>query len=114
MYDAQVWKTHGFEIVLHNSKLGYSDGTSGQADVPSTLRPAGFGGSTLNFRVENIRPVTEDIQGICGQVLGEQTVPRAEMWVATVLLSRIHPNAVGRFGIDAAYVVDGSAKKAQA
>ena len=38
-------------------------------------------------------------------------MPRAEAWAAAVLLSRIHPNAVARIGIDAAYVVDGVWKR---
>ena len=48
-----------------------------------------------------------------GEAPGEQTVPRAEAWAATILLSRIHPNAVARIGIDAAYVVDGIAKRSK-
>ena len=113
VYEAQIWKTANFDTVLHQSKMGFSDGTSGQDDVPAMLRPAGFGAATFNFRVVDNMPVIENIQGICGQVPGEQTVPRAEVWAAVVLISRIHPNAVGRIGIDAAYVVDGVAKRAR-
>ena len=53
------------------------------------------------------------MEGLGGEVPGEQTVPRAECWAATILLSRIHPNAVARIGIDAAYVVDGISKRSK-
>ena len=50
---------------------------------------------------------------IAGEVPGEQTVPRSEAWAATILLSRVHLNSVARIGIDAAYVVDGVAKRSR-
>ena len=46
-----------------------------------------------------------------GEVPGAQTVPRAEAWAATALLSKVHANAVARLGIDASYVVDGVSKR---
>jgi hypothetical protein len=56
-------------------------------------------------------PEVTDIQCIGGEVLGEQIVPRAEAWAATVLRMRIHHNSVARIGIDIAYVVDGISKR---
>ena len=55
--------------------------------------------------------MSEDIERLGGEVPGEQTVPRAEAWAATLLLSRVHPHAVARLGIDEAYVVDGFSKR---
>jgi len=46
-----------------------------------------------------------------GEVPGEQTVPRAEAWAATVLLLRTHYNAVARYAIDASYVTNGISKR---
>ena len=99
--------------MLHASKISYSDGTSGEGDVPLAVRPAGFGAATFKFAVVERNSVVTDIQGICGEVPGEQTVSRAECWAATVLLSCIHYNAVCRIGIDAAYVVNGIANRAR-
>ena len=90
IYEAQLRKTERFDQVLHASKISYSDGTRGEGDVPLAVRPAGFGAATLNFTVVEGKPVVTDIQGICGEVRGEQTVPRAECWAAPVLLSCIH------------------------
>ena len=79
--------------------------------MPAAIRPVGFGAATFNYRIENGRPVITDIEGLGGEVPGDQTVPRAEAWAATIVLSRTHPNAVARIGIDASYVVDGIAKR---
>ena len=79
--------------------------------MPSDIRPVGFGAATFNYKCVNGKPIITDIEGLGGEVPGEQTVPRAEAWAATIVLSRTHPNAVLRIGIDAAYVVDGIAKR---
>ena len=39
---------------------------------------------------------------------GAQTVPRAELWGAIILMSRSHSNNATRMAIDAAYVVKGA------
>ena len=77
------------------------------------IRPAGWGAATFNFHIEAGKPIFSDIECIGGEVLGDQTVPRSEAWAATVLLSRVHRNAVVRIGIDAAYVVGGCRKRAR-
>jgi hypothetical protein len=113
IFEAKLWITANFDRVLQQSKLGYTDGTGGQDDVPIAIRPAGFGAVTFNFKLVDGRPTIENIEGIAGEVPGEQTVPRAEAWAATVILSRIYVNAVARIGIDAAYVVDGVSKRSR-
>ena len=111
IFEARLWMTDNFDASFLKSKLGYTDGTGGEADVPTSIRPSGFGAATFTFQIIDGKPVVTDIAGIAGEVPGEQTVPRAEVWAATVLLSRAHPNAVVRIGIDAAYVVDGVWKR---
>ena len=78
--------TDNFDQVLWRSKLGYSDGTRGQADIPMSIRPAAFGAATFIYDLIEGKPVITDVAGLAGEVLGEQTVPRAEAWAATVLL----------------------------
>ena len=85
IFEAKLWITANFDKVLHQSKLGYGDGTRGQADIPIAIRPAGFGAATFNYRIENGKPIFEDIEGLGGEVPGEQTVPRAEAWAATII-----------------------------
>ena len=93
------------------SKLGYSDGTRGVDTAPLCIRPAAFGATTFQYEVRNGQPHFFDIQVLGGQFPGEQTVPRAETWAAIVLLTRVHANAVARFGIDASYVTSGTNNK---
>ena len=71
------------------------------------------GAATFLFQVESGKPIFSNIECMGGEVPGEQTVPRSEAWAATVLLSRVHHNAVIRIGIDAAYVVDGCRKRSR-
>ena len=111
IFEAKLWMASNFDKVLHKRKLGYSDGTGGQADIPISIRPAAFGAATFNYKIENGEQMFEDIEGLGGEVPGEQIVPRAEAWAATIIMSRVHPNAVARFGIDAAYVVNGTSKR---
>ena len=93
--------------------MGYSDGTRGVAIIPASIRPAAWGAATFEFTIEDGIPKFSNIEAIGGEVPGAQTVPRAEAWGATILLSRIHSNAVARIGIDASYVVNGISKRAR-
>ena len=111
IHEAALWITSRFDEVLLESKLGYSDGTRGVGEVPLVIRPAAFGAATFNYAVKNGKPRFFDFQCIGGQVLGEQTVPRAETWAAIVLMTRLNSNAVARLGIDAAYVTLGAGNR---
>ena len=110
-FDAQVWQTPDFDKVLAKAKLGYCDGTSGVSTIPKAIRPAAWGAATCEYEVMNGAPRFYNIQSIGGEVPGEQTVPRAESWAATVLITRVHANAVARLGIAASYVTDGASKR---
>ena len=68
---------------------------------------AAFGAKTFKYGILDGKPHFYDIECCGGQVPGEQTVPRAELWAAIVLMTRCNANAVARFGIDAAYVTQG-------
>jgi len=50
---------------------------------------------------------------IRGETPGRQTVPRAELFGAIVLITRVHYNVCVRLGIDAAYVTNGVLKRAR-
>ena len=47
--DARVWESEHFVATINRSGLGYSDGTGGQADIVTTLRPSAFGIATFLF-----------------------------------------------------------------
>ena len=103
--------TDGFDSALAISKLRYSGDTRGERDVPMSIRPAALGAATFEFEIAAGGPRFFNIQSIGGEVPGEQTVPRAEAWAATVLLTRVHFNGLARFGIDAAYVTGGMSRR---
>ena len=63
--------TKGFDEIMRKSKIGYSDGTRGQADVPLAIRPAAWGAATFHFKVRNGKPEVTDIQCIGGEVPAE-------------------------------------------
>ena len=81
--------------------------------MPIAIRPAGFGAATFTFRIQDGQPIVENVEGMAGEVPGEQTVPRAEASGATIMSSRIYFNSVARIGIDAAYVVEGVSKRSR-
>ena len=107
IHEASLWTTKNFDAVLAESKMGFSDGTRGVGEVPVCIRPAAFGAITFKYGILDGKPHFYDIECCGGQVPGEQTVPRAELWAAIVLMTRCNANAVARFGIDAAYVTQG-------
>ena len=107
IHEAALWTTKNFDAVLAESKMGFSDGTRGVGEVPICIRPAAFGAITFKYGILDGKPHFYEIECCGGQVPGEQTVPRAELWAAIVLMTRCNANAVARFGIDAAYVTQG-------
>ena len=56
VYDAKLWITAGFDEATAKSKLGFSDGTSGQGEVPVSIRPAALGAATFEYKVVNGKP----------------------------------------------------------
>ncbi len=77
------------------------------------VRPAAFGAATFHDEVVDGTLHFSNFEGLGGEVLVAQTVPRAEACGATVLLTRIKFNTTARFGIDAAYVTGGVYKRAR-
>ena len=67
VFEVKLWVTKNFDAVLHQSKIVYSDGTRGQADIPIAVRPSGFGAATFTYRVENGRPIIENVEGLGGR-----------------------------------------------
>ena len=107
--DARVWESEHFVATINRSGLGYSDGTGGQADIVTTLRPSAFGIATFDFLLdEKGVPRATSIAIIGGETPGRQTVPRSELFGAIILITRVHSNVVARLGIDASYVTNGA------
>jgi hypothetical protein len=109
--NARVWESEGFTEVINRAQIGYSDGTGGQGDISTTIRPAAFGLATFDFIEINGVPTATNIEIIGGETPGRQTVPRSELWGAINLITRVHINVCARLGIDAAYVTQGACNR---
>ena len=57
--EARIWESKDSVKTINMSGLGYSDGTGGQSDIVTSLRPTAFGIATFDF------------------LLGDDGVPRA-------------------------------------
>ena len=44
---ARIWESEGFTEVINRSRFGYSDGTGGQDDIATSIRPTAFGIATF-------------------------------------------------------------------
>ena len=106
--DARVWESAGFTETINRSRIGYSDGSGGQSDIAKAIRLTAFGLATFDFLMKDGIPTASNIEVIGGESPGRQTVPRAELWGAILLISRVHNNVCARIGVDASYVTQGA------
>ncbi len=98
---------------INRSGICYSYGTGGQADILAAIRPVAFGLATFDFLYERGKLRATNISIIGGETPGRQTVPRAELFGAIILMTRVHDKFCARLGIDAAYVAEGANNRAR-
>ena len=110
---AKVWATSRFSETLAETRRAYSDGAGGPRHIPAVVRKVGCGAATFKGRQEGTDVVLDDVEGICGEVPGAQTVPRAEVWGAALTLASAPLEGTMHLGIDAAYVVNGNSRRGQ-
>ena len=80
----------------------------GSRKIPQTLRQVAFGVATFDMHIRNDTSSTLQHTGyLGGQVPGRQTVPRAELWGAIQILSRVDGKTNIQIPIDARYVTRG-------
>jgi hypothetical protein len=75
-------------------------GTRGLASIPVAIRPEAWGAATFEYEIVNRKPHFHNIEAIGGQVPGEQTVPRAELYVLLYLAERLEPYSIVTFVTD--------------
>ncbi len=100
---ARVKETDGLREMLSRTRRGYSDGSGGDDSQPPSSRKAASGVATFEWLGDgSIRA-----EGLVAEVLGRQTVPRAEVWGAALLLERAPTSGPFRIVLDAACVRNG-------
>ena len=80
--------------------------------LPQTLRQVAFGVATFDMHIGNDTSFTlQQTSFLGGQVPGKQTVPRAELWGAIQILSKVDGKSNIQTPIDAKYVTRGIAHR---
>jgi hypothetical protein len=108
---AKSWESANFKAVLDKSGKGYSDGSGGPKDIPTSVKMVSFGAVSVSFEANDTAFAINEVGCIGGQVPGRQTVPRAELWGGIQVLARASSSTNISLGIDASYVVNGSAAR---
>ena len=100
-----MWESVDFSACAKNHVLFASDGSGRSRKTPQTLRQVAFGVATFDMHIGNDTSFTLQQTGyLGGQVPGKQTVPRAELWGAIQILSKVDGKSNIQIPIDAKYV----------
>ncbi len=86
----------------------FSDGSGGERYVPQQIRRAGAGGAAVDFNYDGTSFRAHKVGLVLGEVPGRQTVPRAELTGAELILNEAAPGRPALWS-DASYVVSGAA-----
>ena len=103
--EVRMWESSGFHKSASKNVWIASDGSGGSRETPKSVRQVAFGVATFSLQPlshTSFKLLRTDFLG--GQVPGRQTVPRAELWRAIQILSRIDEKSNIRIPIDAKYV----------
>ena len=106
--EVRMWESVDFDACAKNHVLIASDGSGGSRKTPQTLRQVAFGVATFDVQICSDTSFTLQHTGNSGgQLPGRQTVPRAELWGAIQILSRVDRKTNIQIPIDAKYVTRG-------
>ena len=104
-----MWESSGFKVCASDNVLIASDGSGGSRETPKSLRLVAFGVVILSLQPPSDTSFKLLRTGFLrGQVPGRQTVPRAELWGAIHILSRVDEKSNIQLPIDAKYVTRGT------
>ena len=110
--EVKMWESVDFSACAKNHVLFASDGSGGSRKTPQTLRQVAFGVATFDMHIGNNTSFTLQQTGyLGGQVPGKQTVPRAELFGAIQILSKVDGKSNIQIPIDAKYVTRGIAHR---
>ncbi len=100
--DARIKSTDGLRAMLAQTRVGYSDGSGGDGESHTALVRTMCGAATFSREGESVRA-----EGLVAETPGRQTVPRAEVWGAALLIERAPRAGPFKLVLDAAYVKNG-------
>ena len=110
--EVKMWESVDFSACAQNRVLFASDGSGKSRKTPQTLRQVAFGVATFDMHIGNDTSFTLQQTGyLGGQVPGKQTVPRAELWGAIQILSKVDGKSNIQIPIDAKYLTRGIAHR---
>ncbi len=106
--EVRVRATPGLKSLLSRSRVGFSDGSGGSSTIHHRCRRAHCGAAAFEGAAGN-----DDItvEGLVAEVPGRQTVPRGELWAASLLLDHAPIDGDFRIVLDAAYVANGLGRR---
>ena len=106
--EVKMWESVDFSACASNHVFFASDGSGGSRKTPQTLRQVAFGVATFDMHISNDTSFTlQQTAFLGGRVPGKQTVPRAELWEAIQILSKVDGKTNIQIPIDAKYVTRG-------
>ena len=107
--EVKMWESVDFNACAKSHVLFASDGLGRSRKTPQT-QTGRVGVATFDMHIRNDTSFTLQHTGyLGGQVPGKQTVPRAELWRAIQILSRVDGKTNIQIPIDAKYVTRGIA-----
>ena len=107
--EVRTWECSGFKECASDNVLVSSDGSRGSRETPKSVRQVAF--AVAAFSLQPLSDTSFKLlrTGFLGsQVPGRQTVPRAELWGAIKILSRVDEKSNIQIPIDAKYVTRGT------
>ena len=110
--EVRMWESSGFRECASDNVLIASDGPGGSSETPKSVRHVALGVATFSLQPlsdTSFKLLRTGFLG--GQVPGRQRVPRAELWGAIQILSRVHEKSNIQIPIDAKYVTTGIAHR---
>ena len=101
----RMWESSGVKEYASDNVLVASDGSGGSRETPKSVRQVALGVATVLLQPlsgTSFKLLRSGFLG--GQVPGRQTVPRAELWGAIQILSRVDEKSNIQIPIGANYV----------
>ena len=106
--EARMCESSAFNECADNNLLAASDGSGGSRDTRQNLRQVAFGVATFSMQILSGTSFVLCVGFLGDQVPSKQKVPRAELWGAIHVLSRVDEKTNFQIPIDAKFVTKGT------
>ena len=106
--EVRMWESSGFKVCARDNDLIASGSSKGSRETPKSVRQVAFGVATFSLQPQSDTSVQLLRTGFLGgQVPSRQTVPRAQVWGAIQIPSRVDEKSNIQIPIGARYVTRG-------